>query len=171
MPGRPELDLVEVERVKQQLSALTDQAYAEALADCVMDPDPFEQAAFRSPELAQRSLIAARYLIDNVNSQIRQRQDESKGAWGARAAHFRTRVGMERRILDAIVTGLRAQAGVLSNAPNPRARAMRRLAQLHPEEFLRLVREEQQADKERAAAAKEERKRLRREAKRPPNPG
>lgn len=169
--SRPELDPRQVQATIDQLSALSDQAYAEALADCVMLPDEFEQAAFRSEQLAQRSLIAARYLLDNVNTQIRQRPDESKGAWGQRASHFRNRVGMERRILDAIVTGLRAQLGILPAAPNPRARAMRRLwsenmrGPIPAGRFRELLEEEQQRDADARRAAKEERKRQRREAK------
>lgn len=148
--------------MSNSLAMLTDRAFAEALADNVMYPDPLEQAAFRSPVLADRSLAACRFLIAEVNSTIRQREGETRGAWLRRAEHFRHRVGMERRLLEAITAGLRAQRGVLPASPNPRARAMRRLATLHPERFLELVREEQAVDRERAAAQKRERKAARR---------
>jgi len=144
-----------------QLSALDDRAYAEALADCVMDPEPHEQAAFRSEALAVRSLAGARYLIDNVNSAIRRRDGESNRAWQARAEHFRNRVGMERRLLDAIVVGIRARAGLLPNQPNPRGRAMRELARLHPVEFLALVRAEQERDHRRRQEERARRRHLR----------
>lgn len=130
----------QVQAAVGELSALTDKRYAEALADCVMDPDPVEQAAFRSPELAPRSMVAARYLIDHVNTAIRR---EGESGRARRAEHFRDRVGMERRMLEA-VAGSNGESAV-----NPRGRAMRRLAQAHPREFLALVREEQAADRDR----------------------
>lgn len=165
MPRPPEPDPQEVTELIEQFQGYPDQQYAEALADNVMDPDPVETAAFRSEQLAQRSLVAARYLIDNVNNQLRRKEGESGKAWAARAEHYRTRIGMERRLLETIVAGLRARAGIVPNAPNPRGRAMRELARRHPQEYLALVREEQERDQERARAAKEERKRLRKEAK------
>ena len=58
------------------------------------------------------------------------------------------------RLLDAILTGLRAQGGALPNAPSARARARRRLAELHPEEFLALVREEEAVLREQAKEAR-----------------
>jgi hypothetical protein len=67
-------------------------------------------------------------------------------------------VRQERRILEAVIQGLRAQHGVLPNAPNPRGRALRRLAALHPQEYLRLVREEQEADRVKAKARRKETK-------------
>lgn len=146
-----------------QLAALQDGAYADALAVNITEPDADEQAAFRSAELAQRSLVACRFLIENVNATIRRKSDESGKAWVLRAEHFRSRVGMERRLLEAVVAGLRAEKGILSSAPNPRGRAMRTLARQHPKEFLELVRQEQEAAKARTAAEKEQRKRRRRE--------
>lgn len=158
-------DPAEVQATVANLTELPDQQFAEALADCVMDPDPVEQAAFRSDDLALRALVAARYLIDNVNATIRQRADESGKAWALRAEHYRNRIGMERRLLESIVAGIRARDGQIMAAPNPRGRAMRRLAEKHPQEFLELVRDEQEAVAERRRAEKAERKRQRQAAR------
>ena len=149
----------------EQLTVLGDVQYAEALADCVMDPEPTEQAAFRSDALANRSLIAARYLIDHVNSTIRRNEAESNGSWAKRAEHYRNRVGMERRLLETIVAGIRAQRGMLAAPPNPRGRALKELARRYPQEFLAIVREEQEKDRTRIAREKAERKELRKAEK------
>ncbi len=144
--------------MREQLGLLSDVQYAESLADTIMDPDhpdhAVEVAAFRSPELAKRSLVATRYLIDHVNSTLKHPAGQSNAQRDRAAAHFRDRVGMERRLLEQIVTGLAAQTGRLDTSPNPRRRAMERLANLHYDEFRALVREEE-----------EKRKRARQEAK------
>lgn len=147
-------DPAAVAEVLADLAELDDEGFADALADCIMRPDPVEQAAFRSPQAAERSLIAARYLIDNVNSTIRKNDGESDGSWRHRAEHFRNRVGMERRMLQAIVDGLRAQQGRLPNAPNPRARAREVLARRHPQEYLSILRELEEAERQRKREAK-----------------
>lgn len=165
MTRPPDPDPQQVARLIEQFSNLSDVAYAEALADNIMEPDADETAAFRSPELVYRSRDAAAYLLARVNTEFRQRPGESRGSWGRRAAAYRDRVGLERRRLETIIAGMRAQRGILTAPPNPRGRAMRRLAQRYPEEFLQMVREEQQADRDRAAREKEERKAARRESR------
>ena len=103
-PPMSEVDPAEVDLMIGSLARLSDVSYAESLADCIMDPDPVERAAFRSPALVERSVIAAKYLIETTNSRIRaQAPLESNRAWERRAAHFRDRVGMERRLLDRVV--------------------------------------------------------------------
>jgi hypothetical protein len=162
--GQDPTELIQVAQVIDRLSALTDVAFAEALADNIMEPDQDETAAFRSRELAHRSLDATKYLLARVNTEFRQRPGESRGSWGKRAAVFRDRVGLERRRLETIIAGLRAERGILMAPPNPRGRAYRELARRHPGEFLVLVREEQEKDRLHAAEEKERRKHVRRAA-------
>lgn len=141
-------------------------AFAEALADNIMEPDPVETDAFRSDDLAFQSLAAARYLIDNANTVLRRRRRGSKEQRGTE--RFMQAVGRERRILENIVNGMRARKGMLPNAPNPRQRALRRLATENLQgdvpkgRFRDLVIEEQQIDKDR----KREQKKARQEARR-----
>lgn len=139
----PSIDPAEVERTIKILAAEPDDRYASSLADCVMDADKkdpelreivaIEQAAFRSPELVARSVIAARYLIDHVNTVIRTRTgpEASSNEVRRRTEAFRNKVGRERRLLEEIQRSLELQKGIIRNAPNPRARAMKRLWQLN----------------------------------------
>jgi hypothetical protein len=141
-------------------------AFAEALADNIMEPDPIETDAFRSDELAFQSLAAARYLIDNANSVMNRRRRGSREQRGTE--RFLQMVGRERRILENVVNGIRARKGMLPNAPNPRQRALRRLAtenlagDVPRGRFRDLVIEEQQVDKDRKYREKKERQAARR---------
>lgn len=151
--SRPDLDPAEINSTIAYLSSRNDTDYAEALADCIMDPEPVEVAAFRSSQLAYRSLVACRYLIDHANTTIAYRKqleesgqtvDDMTTKWKQRAtARFRDRVGMERRLLEQIIAGDAARNGRISNAPSAQGRALRRLKQLHLDEFQRLKDEEQ----------------------------
>lgn len=79
------------------------------------------------------------------------------------------KVGHERRLLELRVNGIRAEKGLLPNAPNPRQRALRRLASenlaadVPKGRFRQLVEEEQEVDRERKRAAKKQRQQERRE--------
>jgi hypothetical protein len=156
----------------EYLEGQTDARFQQSLADCIMDPDDLEQAAFRSEQLAFRSLAAAKTLIEQTNRLLVRKQGESTKGWQVRTEHFRTRVGMERRILQTITDGIRARDGFVASAPNPVQRAMRRLAQLNragdvPKGTIyRLVEEERQKDADQLAKRKAERAEARRAAKR-----
>lgn len=123
----------EVADLIRQFSALTEDRFAEALADCVMDPIHEEVQAFRSPELVARSLAAARYNIDHVNTVMSTREGPAASNTRLRRATlaFRNKMGRERRILESIVAEAELRKGIIRNAPNPRARAMKRLWQLN----------------------------------------
>lgn len=149
----------------RQLAGLSEQTFTDSLADCIADPDPVEQAAFRGEQLAFRSLNACRYLIDHVNTTIRKKESESGSEWRARAEHFRSIVGRERRLLEYIVAGIRARQGILPAAPNPRARAKDELARRHPGEYLAILRRLQQELLDAKAAAKAARKEQQRQDK------
>lgn len=99
--------------------------FAETLVTNILDPDPVETAAFRSDELAYLSFVATRWLIDNAKD-VRARKRRGSQKERATDAYIRL-VGRERRVLEQIVSGLRAKNGVLPAAPNPRRRAERRL--------------------------------------------
>lgn len=155
----------QVSAMVAELDALTEVHFRQALAENLKDERPVETAAFRDPRLAFRTYAALRALLDQTNDDLRLRrgQGESTKAWQARATRFRNRVGQERRIMETIVAGLRAQQGITYAAPNPRARAHRRLAQARPQEFLALLREEQEADRQRAQEQKRARAAARRQ--------
>jgi hypothetical protein len=142
-------------------------AFAEALADNIMEPVIEETAAFRSEELAYYSLAATRYLIENARSVLTRRRRGSTEK--ARTEGFMQKVGHERRLLELRVNGIRAEKGLLPNAPNPRQRALRRLASenlagdVPKGRFRQLVEEEQEVDRERKRAAKKQRQQERRE--------
>lgn len=165
MPA-PTPDTVDPEEVASTIAYLntrTDEDFAEALADCIIDPVPAEVAAFRSSELAYRSLVAARYLIKHANTTIELKKmgedpDQSKKGRIKGTARFRDRVGMERQLLEQIVAGDNARNGRVSQAPSAQSRALRRLKQRHLAEFQELKREEQAKLDEEAA----ERRRIRR---------
>jgi hypothetical protein len=125
---RPTADKAKVQALIAELDALeaADRtSFAERLADNIMDPLLEETVAFRSEELAFKSFAAARYLVDNANEVLRRRRRGSAQQRGTR--EFLLKVGHERRILENIVNGMRAQRGQLPNTPNPRRRAMMEL--------------------------------------------
>lgn len=181
-----EPDPAAVARLIGQLERMSDTAFAESLADYVMTnlrkPDPedyastsayerdlqdwadladdhaVEQAAFRSDTLAIRSFYAAEMLIKQANTLLQRRSDEKGKDWQARTAHYRTRVGMERRLLGVRVDGIRAAKGILPSQPNPRARALENLSRRHSKEFLQLLRYEQRQVEVKKAAEKARRK-------------
>lgn len=113
-------------------AAESDDRFAQALADCIMDPVADEVAAFRSPELVARSAVAAKYLIDHVNTVMRTRAgaDASNKDLRRRTEVFRNKVGRERAILATIINEAEARKGIIRNAYNPRRRAEKRLYQL-----------------------------------------
>lgn len=127
--GEEILDPTEIERLIRSFAdqeARDPRAFAEAVADNIMDPVTEETAALRSDELAPKTLIAVRFLIDHTLNATKRPPKGSDAE--RRRNHFLTSVNRERRVLEMIVAGIRAKNGVLPNAPNPRARALQRLA-------------------------------------------
>jgi len=137
------------------LEARSDPAFAQALAENVLDPDPVATAAFRSPQLATRSLSAARFVINRANNRIRNADSTPDPA---RTRYVQTRlrdaVGFERASIQAVVDNMVDDPrGAHGNAPSARSRAMRRMAREDPVRFLRFRREaEEQIAAERRAA-------------------
>lgn len=162
----PKVDPGELAEMIEELSALTDEQFTRALGRNLTDEDPVETAAFRSPELVQRTAIAARHLVAQTATTLKRRSDESNSAWQARAKRFRLVAEREQAVCTTIINGLRAQSGVLPNAPQPRSRALRRLARENPVRFLEILREEQEIDREKNRQKKAEQKRRRLEERR-----
>lgn len=160
-PERLGPESIEVQATIPVLQRLTEREFASELADWVMDPEPSEvlKAAFRSPALVTRSAAATKYLIANANTTIRYAEGESNKSKARRAARFRDAIGLERRLLETILAGWRAQQkGVLPNAPNPRQRAFEDLARKYPEDYLRFVRNHEAERTRERARLKAERK-------------
>lgn len=107
------------------LEAADPTTFAEALADNIAEPLDIETAAFRSDDLAFKSLAAANYLIDRTNEVVRRHRRNSDKQRASIA--FGHKVARERRILENIVGGIKARNGILPTAPNPRRRAQQRL--------------------------------------------
>lgn len=99
--------------------------FADRLATNVLDPDPVETEAFFSKDLAYKSLVAARYLIQHANSyKVRRRRGSQKQL---ATEVFVQKVGRERSLLQNAVNGYLALDGRLPAQPNPRRRAEKRL--------------------------------------------
>lgn len=146
-PTRPvlEADPAEVQRLTQYLAGQPHLKFTEALMDCLMDPVPAEVLAFRSDALAEKTLAACVQLLDQLNQQIAsngkgmRRFEGLRGAalaaeqraWRQDVFRIREAVGIERRLVQDIVRGMRARNGQLGFAPNPRGRAMRELVRLN----------------------------------------
>lgn len=107
------------------LEASDPTTFAEDLADNIMEPLELDTRAFRSDELAFKSLAAAKYLIDRANEQARRHRANSAKQRATIA--FRQKVAREGRILENVVNGIKARNGILPAAPNPRRRAKERL--------------------------------------------
>lgn len=169
-PDAPQRDAPKDEAVRVQakiaeldrLEVRAPVEFAEALADNIMEPDPIETQAFRSDELAFKSLKAARYLLDHSGAVLKRRRRGSQQQQATQ--EFMNRVGAERRHLENITNGIRAKKGLTPNAPNPRQRALRRLATENLKgdvprgRFRELVIEEQEIDRARKAEAKRQRR-------------
>lgn len=162
-------DVAEAVRMFAAVEATNPQDFAEQLADNIMDPDPVETAAFRHPDLAFKSEIATRYLLENARSVLARRRRGSQEQ--RRTEMFLSRVNMERRFLKLVTDGQRAQRGQLPAQPNPRQRALRKLASenlagdVPKGRFRVLLEQEKQADIDRKVAEKAERAAARKAAK------
>lgn len=177
MTAAPHVDPAELAETINYLSGLAADRFAQELADTLMEPaddpraDPVLQA-FRSPQLVHQSLAACRSLLNDVNRVMKEDEGETNKAKRRGREHFRNVVGTERRVLQMIYDGVRAQQGILPTAPNPRARARERLWQLNlmgdvPQGMAnQLLEEEEEKVREAARQARREAKERARAAKR-----
>lgn len=122
-------DPARVRQLVPQLDQLDQRMFARVVAEVVTGQrdDPSLEAALRTPALAAKTLDAVKFHIDEANANIRKAEGESKIEARRRQEHFRHRMGVWRRQLEMVVAGVRAQRGLVPNAPNPRQRAYERL--------------------------------------------
>jgi hypothetical protein len=150
--------------------SMSKQEFAEAVAAFVVAgtrkkiPEDYEvqACALRSPQLARKVRAVLPALHQDPDKYMPVPEGESNNARRSRLGTFRSRVEIEDRLLHRVLAGDAARRGFFLPDPNPRGRARRRLAGEHPVRFLELLREERQADVERA---EEERQRRREEAR------
>lgn len=143
-------------------------AFAEALADNIVEPEAVDTQAFRSNDLAFQALAAADYLVQRSTEQVARFRRDSVRQRGV--MQFRAKVARERRLLENITTGIKATQGILPAAPNPRRRAKERLwseamkgGPIPAGRWRRLLDEEIQRDKDKKADAKRARRQRRTE--------
>lgn len=124
-PTRAQVDARVAELAALELRDRT--SFAEELADNIVEPDPVDTAAFRSDELAFKSLAAAIYLLQRTEEQIARHRRDRNRKKEVDAGRFGVKVQYERRLLQNITDGIKARNGIVPTAPNLRRRAMDRL--------------------------------------------
>lgn len=119
--------------------------------------DLVQQAAYRTPLLAAKSLRAVRQTRAQGAAFAPRLAGDSDAEHRARRSRFRRHVAHEEQLLEIIVAGLAAQQGVLRTPRNAWKRAKDRLAQLNMESdvprgtITRLVEEERSGGRGRAS--------------------
>lgn len=141
----------------EYLGLLTDDDYAQVFAEHVQElplskrvvPRIVTGLALRSDELSRRSAKIVELLHEEAERFLIPVEGESRTAHTRRLAAFRARMDTERVLLQIVMAAYQARRGRMPTRANPRRRAADELARRHPEEFLALVREEQEKDKAR----------------------
>ncbi|HET9653821.1 MAG TPA: hypothetical protein VFP72_00570 [Kineosporiaceae bacterium] len=109
----------------------SERQYQEYVSDVLGDRDPDEVtlAAIRSPQLVRRTLDALTAIINQINIDlaVNRRTRERDAEWERAALRVQNRYGMERNAVQRIVNEIDEREG-RRGKPNPRARAMERLA-------------------------------------------
>lgn len=95
--------------------------------------DRVQQAAYRTPLLAAKSLRAVRQTRAQGAAFAPRLAGDPEAEHGARRSRFRRHVAHEEQLLEIIVAGLAAQQGILRTPRNAWKRAKDRLAQLNME--------------------------------------
>ncbi|MFB8026036.1 MULTISPECIES: hypothetical protein [unclassified Streptomyces] len=162
-----EPDPVEVEQEIVRLQEMPSGELAETLAAFINSPGDVDQVlayAIRSSVLVRK----ARRLVDRMIREPEKYIGPPPAHLSNNAARdyvrlFRVRAENEAVLLETVFAGIVARRGHQLPEARPRSRARRRLADEHPQRFLELVREEEAADKERAALQAAERRKARAE--------
>ena len=157
LPNLPEVDEAELGQTIAELERLEGPAYERALTRMVFDPTPAEQIAFRHPRLITKSIAATRSMIDRVNRDLRSNPKRQDPDWRGRAEAFRTRIGEERRLLEALLADMRASEGSIAET-SLRAQAKNRLWAENPVRGLQILRELQEEQRAKRQAEKEQRR-------------
>ena len=170
------------------LEALPSEEFANAFARFLMaprsdhddlypddTPDPVPKVAaaraFRSTVLVERSIAACELLLAQSRNRAR-REGGTSDDQQRRRQHFIDLVGHERKVLGQVLSGYKAQHGIVDNSPNPTRRAQERWWQIALKDpelskvALRLRDEEREKARARAEAEKAERARVKAERRR-----
>lgn len=154
-----EPDPAAVEAQIDAFAALTNRQFGAVLASFIAadeaDRDPVVAYAIRSPQLTKKARRLIPDLLAQPDKYLPPPASESENARRRRLDQFRARAETEAQLFFYIWAGVVARRGHLLPERSPRSRARRRLADEHPERFLALVREEEEADR---LAAEERRK-------------
>jgi hypothetical protein len=128
------------------LQSLTLDRFADLYEQCLRYPDQSELDVFHSDAVVERSHRAAELILKRLHRREKRLRAAGDVSRQRRRDLIRLRevVGVERRALARRLTASS------KDRPGPvdataRSRASRRLAAQYPEEFLRLLREEQEA--------------------------
>lgn len=134
-------------------------------------PDPVNvkvaEAAFRSPDLLERSMTAVNFHISRTTNLLDPRRGEDVPAKRAGRQDFLTLMRQHRNVLGSVRKHQAAMSGRVDNAPNPRRRAEKRLwdevlkGPVKKGRGLELLREEEAIARNRREREKAERKALR----------
>lgn len=149
-PSRDEVD-AEIEFLAQ----LDDKEFAAEFAALVQElPADQRQVsrtvtglAFRSDELSRRTMKAAKLLHRAAEQYLVPVEGESQRAHDKRLTEFRAAMEREQALLQFVMDAYPARRGRFPTRQNPRRRAAEELARRHPEEFLELLRGEQERDR------------------------
>lgn len=153
----------EVQALIEEYTSLNEKEYRDRLAVVVFDGLTQELAAFHSDELAERTLTAAKHLVNEANNRLNNSGRGLQVDKRRHTVHFRDALGLERTRVQGFVDNLRQRRGQASNAPNASSRALRALSKRYPEEFVALKREFTKQIAQEQNAAKRERNSMRRE--------
>lgn len=149
-PSRDEVD-AEIEFLAQ----LDDEDFAAEFAALVQElpadqrqvPRTVTGLAFRSDELSRRTMKAAKTLHRAAEQYLVPVEGESQRAHDKRLTEFRAAMEREQALLQFVMDAYPARRGRFPTRRNPRRRAAEELARRHPEEFLELLRGEQERDR------------------------
>ncbi|MFK0159110.1 hypothetical protein ACIQVK_44455 [Streptomyces sp. NPDC090493] len=125
-----------------------------------------EELAFRSPRVAARLTGTCRQMIEDPARFMPQPPPgETRKARAQRLENFRRRVEAEARFLRYAVQYGEARQGRMPSEPNVRLQALKLLGERHPEELMKLLRQERGGALEQAAKARRDRRAAKRAAK------
>jgi hypothetical protein len=107
--GVEQPDPAELQRLIAELDQLPNREFARAFRDYVVDQSSLEQAAYRSYQLAEKSLAAGKKIMNDVNADLRRREKQDPD-WAASARSFRKPRGPRSRA-DPLDRGRTPPAG------------------------------------------------------------
>ncbi|MGW4086985.1 hypothetical protein ACWEGS_28535 [Streptomyces sp. NPDC004822] len=155
------------------LADLDDDAFSDRWTGFILDePTPaptsphVEALAFRSPRVARRAANLCRLMLEEpARFMPEPPAGESGNARERRIKNFRRRVESEAAFLRYAVQYGEARQGRMPAEPNVRLQALKVLGERHPEELMKLLRQERGGALERAAEERRERRAVKRAAR------